>query len=69
MQGPYKRQKFSMAASYWFYASKYASKDIMRMRTPQKAQYVLSCFHNRYVADGQNYILNPLTLKVSGFSI
>ena len=36
--------------------------DIMRMRTPQKAKYVLSCFHNRYVADGQNYIQNPLTL-------
>ena len=43
--------------------------DIMRMRTPQKAKYVLSYFHNRYVADGQNYILNPLTFKVSGFSI
>ena len=26
MQRLYKRQKFSMAAGYWFYASKYASK-------------------------------------------
>ena len=37
--------------------------DTMRMRTSQKALYVLSCFHNRYVVDGgQNYKQDPLIL-------